>query len=175
MSAKKISIRVELEGKIIDDFERIKLEGAFVTNSQAIRHCINIAAQDSNFQLRDDQISLIQTYLDREDIKRSYGIYNIQNFIDRAIRRFIENIDENTKSIYNWSVRSKLFGDELEVAISFITCQNRSELEEITVDDLAKEMNKEVSWCENYLSKFVDEGILTSRVRKGQKFYHAKK
>ncbi len=64
---------------------------------------------------------------------------------------------------------------ELDVAMAYISCQEESVAEQVSLDTLAKKMNKRnISELKEILDNFVTRGLLVKTRHSGTTYYHAK-
>ncbi len=176
INEKKLSLRAELDGEVLQLFEHLKETHNFKTNSECIRWCITEAAKKTDLQLENEYVEMIDAMLNNPIIKQKFLVFNRNEFIRKALGHFIEHIRKNTPSIQNWDVRSQLPENELEIAIAVIKCQSESATEMVTVEDVLSALGrKNYATVRECLEKFVSQGILNKTLYKGQEYYHAKK
>lgn len=176
MSKDKISVRVELEGSILTDFERIKLERNFALNTEAIRYCITETAKEDSFSLDKEHVTMIRNIINNNFVRTNYSIFSIHDFIRKAIDNMAEEIWKNSESIQSFDVRMSLTEEENELALAIIDLQSQKHNEMFTVDDLVKFVNhRDKTALQEKLDEFVSRALLSKQIVQEKIYYHARK
>ncbi len=172
----RLSIRIELDGEVKNTFLRLKEIHNFKTNTECIRWCITEAAKDSNINLSQEQLELIEELISKPFIKKKFMVFNQNEFIKKAVDSYIETIRSSMPSIQDWDVRNHLTEDDLEVALAIIKIQADSPLDMVTIEQIASELKtKNFVNLRNTLKRFVEAGILDQINHRNQTYYHARK
>lgn len=174
-----IQLKVDLKGDDAEFFEKIKSIKGFKTNADTIRYIIQSAWEMENsttvlFEvLKKPQIDLINQLLSRKDVQNKFFISDLPQFLQKAIDSYYYEIKKSCKSILHWDVKSRLMGDEKEIAIAFGHCQERNKNNEVTANDIARFLNKRnVKHIESILDSFVNQNLLEVMVINEKKLYH---
>jgi hypothetical protein len=169
------SLRVVIDGEHLQFFNEIKDERKLKFDSEVIRFALMEAAKASEFKLEEGYWQKIRQLMGFDFVRLNYHIYDIPGFINKALESFISEIENNVKSLLSFEARSKLDGLELDVAMAYIACQEESVAEHVSVETLAKKMNKRnTQELTEVLENFVHRGLLTKNRHDGTTYYHAK-
>ncbi len=171
---KKLTLRVDLQPAVAEVLKSIMEERKFQYYSNAIRYCIIETKNKTEFKLDENYHKRIQMYLKKSSVRYNFMIANTMQFVNKALEHYFQYIDQETKSILDFDVRSTLTDEELEVAHAVINLQSAKATKEVTIADITNELqSKNHKGIENILSSFVKRGILDLYQRSGKKYYHA--
>jgi Arc/MetJ-type ribon-helix-helix transcriptional regulator len=175
-----LQVKIDLSGKHKDWFTQIQKRHAFQSYAEVIRYMIfatwELEQSDSSavFELNEHHVNLIKSYISRADIQDSYQVFTVNDFIREAIRKLLEEIKSSMKTILHWDVKSRLSGEEKEIAIAFAECLNESVTKEVTVEQIAQKLNKRnLEKVEQILDEFVQRDLLSREIFSGVKTYNA--
>lgn len=172
----RMSVRIELDGEVLRRFLKLKEMHNFKTNTECIRWCITEAANESHLEVTPEQIQLIQDLIDKNFVKRKFMVFNQNEFVKKAIDSYIEKIRNSMPSIQDWDVKTHLSEEDLEVALAIIKVQANNELDMVTIEQVASELNtRNVVNLRSVMNRFVEEGILDQIEHKGKTYFHARK
>ena len=178
---KPLQIKVDLTGDHRKWFEEIQKKHAFPSYAEVVRYMTLITWEDDQadsvklFEINEIQLAEIKKFISRIDIKQKYKIFSVKEFIQTAIDRFLIELEGDNKSILHWDVKSKLSGERKEIAVAFSECQRESKTSEVTVEQLAKKLDRRnLEKIEEILDEFVYQYNLEMEIFNGVKTYHAK-
>ncbi len=170
-----IDLRVDLKPQMADIFMTIIEERQFQSFAEAVRYCIVETHKKTEFQLEESYYNAIKRYLNYDYVKKERHIYNMIDFVNKALENFFNQIDNSLESILSFDIRAELNDEELEIAMAFLECQENSELEQATAQDVANQLNRRnLSQIDDVLNSFVDRGMLSKLIFKGDQYFHAK-
>ena len=176
MDEAKVSVRVELEGQILEDFNSIKQSRHFEINTEAIRYCITETANTANFRLVNEQIQIIKSLIQNSYVRSKYHIFDVNDFIKKAIDQYIDEIRSSTESIQSFDVRMTLTPEENEIALGALELQSMKSSDMFTATELTKFLGfRDSSKIKAVLDGFVENHHLSKQNVKGEIYYHARK
>ena len=94
ISEEKKVIKVELTGEIAEKFDRIKENTGISTNAEVLRYCVSQTHDGSNINLSRALLASIQKIIANRKIAKKYSIFDVSDFITRAVSRFIQFLQE---------------------------------------------------------------------------------
>lgn len=169
------SLRVDLNPELTSILFEMMDERKFNSYAEAIRYCIIETKTKTEFHLDEVYWNKIRNILQYDYVHNNERIYNIQHFVNKAIDRYIEEIESANQSIMSFDVRQELHGEELDISMAFIECQEASSTDQVTVEELAKYLGKRnISEVTEVLESFVDRGILRKIQHQNKSYYNAK-
>lgn len=170
-----LSLRVDLNPEVTAVLFKIMDERKFQYYAEAIRYCIVETNNQTEFKLSEGYWKKISKFLNYPHVKVKERIYNVQDFVNKAIDEYIKKIERENQSIMNFDVRRDLQGEELNLAMAFIECQEENTAQQVTVEALANKMGKRnYEGIKEVLESFIERGILDKLVHEGKLYYHAK-
>lgn len=170
-----IDLRVDLKPDIADVFIEIVNEQKFPSYAEAVRYCIKETSTKTEFHLEEVYWNKVKQFLNFDIVKTTHHIHGMQNFVNKALERFFDFIENSVESILSFDIRAELIEDELNVALAFISCQEESSLNQATAEEVAKHMGKRnMKQIEEILEKFTARGILSRLIHQNIIYYHAK-
>lgn len=171
----KQSIRVELEGETLENFNQIKKEVNLTQNTEVVRYCINEMANQSNFAITSDQMTDIQNLLSNRYLQKKFHVYNTHELVKKAIDTYVSNMLANIEPLSSYDVRTSLSVEENKIANCFLKCQKASGDKFISVSQLAKFGNyKNKVKLRDTLESFVERGFLQILDQEGERLYYSK-
>lgn len=169
-----INLRVDLKDNVSEIFRELIEERNFQTYSEAIRYCIMEAHNKAEYKLEEPYLKKIKQLLQYDYVKNDLLIHSVQHFIEKSLDSYTQLVSEQIESILSFEVRKHLTDDELPIALTFIECQEENYANHVTVDELAKKMNRRnLKTLKEVLDKFVHRGILSKMKHESQIYYHA--
>ena len=162
-------LRVDLKDDYKERFEEIKEANKYNSDAALIRSLID------QFKLGIDQIRISTEMLEKikQEVQNpltriKYGIFNVDDFVLRALINFFEKIDNERGSLLEWGVRSKLTETQREIGIAFFELQAKN-ASGLTKTILAEFLNKTENEIESDLMFLIKSGL----VEKHGDYYYA--
>lgn len=157
---KKEQFRIDLSGQHLYHFNELKEINRFEKNVDVFRFALKIAFEEEKIQkitgVNSEYRDIINNYINRDDVRKKFKIFNIEDFTKKAIDNYLDTIMEYTskRTILNWDIRADLSGDPKDVALAFRECYLESNLSEVKKEELLSKL----SWRdEDRLEKILDE------------------
>lgn len=177
---KSLQIKVDLTGQHKTWFEEIQKKHAFPSYAETIRYMTLITWEADQtdavklFEINETQLQLMRRYIERTDVKEKYHIYSVREFVQKAVSLLLDNLEGQRKSILHWDIKSKLGGEQREIALAFAECQQENPTSDVTVAQIAKKLNRRnFEKIENQLDEWVYQFLLDREIFNGTKTYHA--
>ena len=172
---KPLQLKVDLIGDHKLWFKNIQKKYSFPSYAEVIRFAIFTTKEVidreemyKTIEIDPIQFKLISKLLSSDYVKQTYNIYNSRDFITRAMAEFIDKIRNSQQSLLSWDVKNSLSGDEQSIALAFAKCYNRSKNKEVTVKDIANEIQwRDLSKIQKIMDKFVDQ-FFAKKVQKDE-------
>jgi hypothetical protein len=170
-TTRKYPIRVDLD---IDDekkFKTIQENNNLKNNAEVLRYCMNKVYNGLTLDLDDDISKDIMKLITGRNIKLKYGIINQEDFINRAITIFLEELKKE-RSLKNWNMRQELSQEENDTAVALVELQ-LNKVTGVTIDDLIEYLKTDERTIMTHLTKFLDEYLIEFREANEKTYYYA--
>lgn len=171
----KLSIRVELTGDVLSQFQQIKQTRNLELNTETIRYCITETYSQGHFTLENDLVDQIRQVLSSKYVKNKYFVYSMNDLIRNAVEDYIKKIYSERESIQSFAVRKELNPEETEIALAAIQVQHSSTIDMFTVEDILNHVNRKDKQNVTFiLENFVERMILDKMNYETKTYYHAR-
>lgn len=170
-----IDLRVDLKPDIAEVFLEIMDDRKFQSFAEGVRYCIYETSTKTEFHLEEIYWNKIKQYLNFDYVKSKAHIYNMQQFVNKALETYFDLVETSVDSIMSFDIRQELTEEELNIAMGFLECQEESSLSQSTAEEVATKMNKRnVNQITEILESFTKRGILSKLIHQKTVYYHAK-
>lgn len=169
-----IYIRTKLDGESAKQFKNIQEENNFVTYAETLRYIVNQSYKAAFLELNDDLHQEIQRLINNKSIRVKHSFKDLDDFSQRAITFYVNNIKEEVATLADWEFRSTLSPDQRQVAIALLKIQiDEKKLTGVLVEDLVLETEFTSKKLEKILNYFIDQDLVIKTTLKNRDYYSA--
>ncbi len=169
-NSQKLPIRVDLDKEDAKKFENIQKKFKLKNKADVLRFCVNKVHDGVALEIDEDLYNEIHKIISSRQIKIRYAITSVDDFIKRAISEFL-TILRKEWSLKNWNMRQTLSQEENDTALALLELQLQK-IPGVTIEDLAKRLNKDQKIISEHLKRFMDDALLDFRESHSKIYYY---
>ncbi|MFW9992739.1 MAG: hypothetical protein ACFFD4_11885 [Candidatus Odinarchaeota archaeon] len=144
-NAKWLHIKVTLPKEDEEVFEQFKKAHKMSTNNEVMRHCFyhttKCEEEEKDLKVEPALDLAMEDFLKSRFYRRKYAIFSKNDFINRALLRFIEEA-RNELNLHNMAFRNSLPEKERLVAHALIEQQYRSNIHGVSLETIVKHLGQ---------------------------------